>query len=145
MAEITDQASKPILSIMAQFFVVLGAAGLLGLKWFDHRTSPLNLYGSPAVGEHDSGRNERSTPRSFILPATPGVAAAQEAMNDSGIRKRQVSRCVSALRTLGYQIDGDESLLNAKVVEAIYTFQEDRHLPATGKVDDATMRALKCS
>jgi hypothetical protein len=130
---------------MLQILVVLGAGGLLSLKCLDHRTLLLNLYGSQPVEEHDRGRNERSTPRSFVLPATPGVAAAQEAMNDTGVRKRQVLRCVSVLRTLGYQIDGDESLLNARVVEAIYTFQEDRHLPATGKVDDATMRALKCS
>jgi len=132
------------LSNMLQVVVVLGASGLLGLKCLGPRTLHLNLYGSQPVEEHDRGRNERSTPRSFVLPATPGVALAQEAMKDTGVRKQQVLRCVSILRTLGYQIDGDESLLNANVVDAIYTFQEERHLPATGKVDDATMRALKC-
>jgi len=105
----------------------------------------LNIYGLHAVEEHGTGRNERSTPRSFVLPATPGVALAQESLKATGVYPRRVSKCVSVLRTLGYQIDGDESLLNAKVVEAIYTFQSDQHLPTTGKVDELTMRALKCN
>ena len=65
-------------------------------------------------------------------------------MNARDLKKRQILRCVSVLRTLGYQIDGDENLLNAEVVEAAYMFQENRHLPATAKLDDATIRALKC-
>ena len=105
----------------------------------------LNIYGFHAVDEHGTGRNERSTPRSFVLPATPGVALAQESLKATGVYPRRVSKCVSVLRTLGYQIDGDESVLNAKVVEAIYTFQSDQHLPTTGKVDELTMRALKCN
>ena len=145
MSDLARQASKQTLSSTLQILVVLAASGLLGLRYIGHRALQLNLYGSQPVEEHNRGRNERSTPRSFILPATPGVALAQEAMNDTGVRKRQVLKCVSVLRTLGYEIGGDESLMNAKVVEAIYIFQEDRHLAATGKIDDATTRALKCS
>ncbi len=144
--ESSRPASYQALSGVLQILVVAGTVALLSLKFIDHRSILLNLYGShPAEEGHDRGRNERSTPRSFVLPATPGVALAQEAVNEAGDRRQQVLRCVSVLRTLGYQIDGDENLLNAKVVEALFTFQEIRQLPATGKIDDTTMRALKCS
>lgn len=127
-----------------QLLVILSAGGLLSLNWIGHRKLNLNLYGFHAAEERDTERNERSTPRSFVLPATPAVALVQEKMKSSGANQIRLSRCVSVLRTLGYKIDGDDSVLDAKVVEAIYTFQTERHLPATGKVDESTMRVLKC-
>ena len=126
MATISRRGARQTLNRVLQILVVLSASGLLTLNWIGHRSVKLDLYGLHAVEEHGTGRNERSTPRSFVLPATPGVALAQESLKATGVYSRQVSKCVSVLRTLGYQIDGDENLLNAKVVEAIYIFQSDR-------------------
>jgi hypothetical protein len=145
MATISRHGARQTPNRFLQILVVLSASGLLTLNWTGHRSVKLNFYGLHAVEEHGTGRNERSTPRSFVLPATPGVAFAQESLKAPGVYSRQVSKCVSTLRTLGYQIEGDENLLNAKVVEAIYIFQSDRHLPTTGKADELTMRALKCN
>ena len=69
------------------------------------------------------------------MPATPGVAFAQESLKATGVYF-EVTKCVSMLRTLGYQIDGDENLLNAKVVEAMYIFQSEQNLTTTGKADN---------
>ena len=145
MATIPRPGARQTPNWVLQILVVLSASGLLALNWIGHRSVNLNIYGLHAVDEHGTGRNERSTPRSFVLPATPGVALAQESLKATGVYPRRVSKCVSVLRTLGYPIDGDESVLNARVVEAIYTFQIDQHLPTTGKVDQLTMRALKCN
>jgi hypothetical protein len=145
MATTSRPGARPTPNQLLQILVVLSAIVLLSLNWTGHSSVKLNIYGLHAVEEHGTGRNERSTPRSFVLPATPGVAIAQESLKVTGLYPRRVSKCVSVLRTLGYQIDGDESLLNAKVVEAIYTFQSDQHLPTTGKMDELTMRALKCN
>jgi hypothetical protein len=145
MATTSRRGARQTASRVLQILVVLSASGLLTLNWIGHRSVKLEIYGLHAVEEHGTGRNERSTPRSFVLPATPGVAIAQESLKATGVYPRRVYKCVSVLRTLGYQIDGDESLLNAKVVEAIYRFQIDQHLPATGRVDELTMRALKCN
>ena len=132
------------LNRLLQIVVVLSVSGLLSLNWIGDGKLPLNLYGFRAVDERGTGRNERSTPRSFVLPATPAVALAQEKMKNSGADQARLMKCVSVLRTLGYNIDGDDSLLNAKVVEAIYSFQSKRNLPTTGKPDELTMRELKC-
>ncbi len=145
MATISRRRARQTPNRVLQILVVLTASGLLTLTWIGHGSINLNIYGLRAVEEHGTGRNERSTPRSFVLPATPGVALAQESLKATGVYPRRMSKCVSVLRTLGYQIDGDESLLNAKVVEAIYTFQRDQHLPPTGKADEPTMRAMKCN
>jgi hypothetical protein len=145
MATISRREARETPNRVLQILVVLSVSGLLALNWIGHRSVNLSFYGLHAVEEQGTGRNERSTPRSFVLPGTPGVALAQESLKATGRYPRRVSRCVSVLRTLGYQIDGDESVLNAKVVEAIYTFQSDQHLPTTGKVDELTMRALKCN
>lgn len=127
-----------------QIAVILGAASLLGIKLLGGVPFEANYSTLIQKKDHARGRNERSTPRSFVLPATPAVALAQEAMKDNGFSMQRLLRCVSVLRTLGYDIEGDENLLNAKVVEAIYTFQKDRDLNPSGKLDFRTMRALKC-
>ena len=130
--------------VVLQVLVVLSVSGLLSVKFIAHGAVNLSLYGFHAVDERGGSRNERSTPRSFVLPASPAVAFAEENEKDSGIESQQIGRCVAALRVLGYQIDGDENLRNAKVIEAFYIFQRDQHLPATGRPDELTMRALKC-
>jgi hypothetical protein len=130
--------------VVLQVLVVLSVSGLVGVKFIAHGAVNLSLYGFHAVDGRDGNRNERSTPRSFVLPASPAVAIAEEDETHAGIDSQRIGRCVAALRVLGYQIDGDESQRNAKVVEAFYIFQSDRHLPATGRPDELTMKALKC-
>lgn len=90
-------------------------------------------------------RNERSTPRSFILPATPAVAFEQEAQMTDMAQQFQLAKCTRALIILGHQLEDRKSVLNAKLVEAVYAYQAAHSLPTTGRLDQQTMEMLKCT
>lgn len=138
------ESTKNLLYKILQGTIVVFAIIFSYVKW-DNYYSSFNSYGHNSMEERDSERNERSSPRSFILPATPGVAFQQERENNSREGPDQIAKCADMLRNLGYRIDGNETLLNPKLIEAIYTFQVDHNLPATGKIDQATRRLIKCT
>lgn len=95
--------------------------------------------------EEGAERNERSTPRSFVLPATPGVSLEQERQAGAIPGKFDpVASCVARLRTLSYKIYGDEEMDNIEVLEAIVQFQTASGLSPTGKLDEPTTKALEC-
>jgi Putative peptidoglycan binding domain len=96
----------------------------------------------------EGGRNERSTPRSFILPATPAVAFEQETRSaknsTTAISRHQVAVCAIRLLDLGYDVGDEPVAFNAKLSEAIYEYQKKYSLNKTGKLDPATIRSLSC-
>lgn len=97
-----------------------------------------------AVREDEPERNERSTPRSFILPATPAVATEQENQRRelrSGVNSLE---CLRRLQTLGYEADDTPPILTARNVEAIFRFQQDRSIATTGRLDSTTIALLEC-
>jgi hypothetical protein len=118
------------------FFLTLSAL------WF---TSPFQGPGwDNRIEEGDAQRNERSTPRSFILPATPAVAEEQQ---DQARERREgvdVFRCLGRLRTLGYGADDAPPALRARNLEAIFRYQKDRGLKTTARLDRETVRSLGC-
>ena len=89
-------------------------------------------------------RNERSTPRSFILPATPAVTAEQENQAEDARQGVDVFRCLSALRALGYGADDTAPALRARNLKAVFQFQKDHALRRTGWFEPETIRTLKC-
>jgi hypothetical protein len=102
-----------------------------------------------AVGTaNKSERNERSTPRNFILPATPAVAVEQEmrssSYSDVALSRRQLAVCAVRLIDLGYDVGDEPVAFNAKLSQAIYEYQEVHDLNKTGKLDPATIRSLSC-
>ena len=122
-----------------QVTVVIGAIFLVLFKWgVGHE---INGYPSDSP---DAERNERSTPRSFILPATPAVAFEQERRRSDKVRLAQTAKCLGMLRSRGFHVGEVGTLLNAKLVEALYRFQIDHGLLASGQLDEATMKGLKC-
>ena len=126
-----------------QIAVILCAMGFLFSHWMK---ADRDLGGNEFKnsGGSTADRNERSVPRSFILPATPGVTFEQEEQNAGEARQAQIAKCVEALRSLGYQQADSKTFLNAKLVEAVYTYQRAHNLPATGRLDERTMGMLKC-
>ncbi len=138
------QSVKSGAYIVLQATVVLCAIFFLLFKWINVGGDSDN-DGSEVFAVRDAERNERSTPRSFILPATPGVAFEQERQQSDKAKQAQFEACVGMLRGLGYQVGDREALLNAKLVEAVYTFQVEHNLPTTGRLDQATMKVIKCS
>jgi len=97
---------------------------------------------------HESERNERSTPRNFILPATPAVAFEQEmrARKNSLIAKneRQLARCAARLLDLGYDVGDEAVAFNAKLAESIFEYQKTHGLRPTGRLDPTTITKLSC-
>jgi murein L,D-transpeptidase YcbB/YkuD len=122
--------------------IVLGIN--IAFHWIRADINQVNLSTYPSESE----RNERSTPRSFILPATPAVAFEQELRSGKNSEittsKRQIAVCAIRLIDLGYDV-GDESVaFNAQLSEAIYEYQKSQGLNKTGQLDPATIRSLSC-
>jgi hypothetical protein len=122
--------------------IVLG----LNIAFYWVRSANYQLRRSASVRE--SGRNERSTPRSFILPATPAVAFEQEmrsAKNSTtAVTRRQMTVCANRLMDLGYDVGDEPVAFNAKLSQAIYEYQGTQGLNKTGKLDHETIRSLSC-
>ena len=53
--------------------------------------------------ENDPGRNEGSTPRTFVLPASPPVVVEQERKQSLLARKSEIQKCMFKLYDLGYK------------------------------------------
>src|SRR5262249_35539074 len=133
---------KTLLYRSLQATVVVGTILLVLSKWMAGGDG--DSYNMETTEEQNAERNERSTPRTFILPATPGVAFEQERQKAERTMQSQMARCFAVLRHFDFSIDYNTALLDARLVEAIYTFQIVHHLPASGRLDDGTMRELKC-
>jgi len=89
-----------------------------------------------------SSRNENSTPRISILPVSPAVASNKVRTSDS-IDAETVLRLKAILMHLGYDVGQPNSGITAKFKAAVYKYQKGNHLPATGKLDPATLHALR--
>lgn len=99
--------------------------------------------GTPEIWGEESDRNEQSTPRSFILPATPAVTEAQE-RRTLGDLKDAFGPCLARIVANGGVIDDWDDLVNAKLTESIVDFQTSKGLPRSGIFDEQTRKALGC-
>jgi hypothetical protein len=96
------------------------------------------------VNDVEAQRNERSTPRSFILPATPAVAEEQEQQAREVKEGVNVFRCLGRLRVLGYGADDTPPAFRARNLDAVFRFQKDHGLTLTARLDRETVRMLQC-
>jgi hypothetical protein len=108
-----------------------------------------NVLSVPSISyyqqsEEDPERNERSTPRSFILPSTPAVALEQEHRKKFPRIRDAYDRCLSKLIFLGYDIDDVDSTFNAKLIQAIIEFQIKNSINVTGDLDVNTKNKIGC-
>jgi hypothetical protein len=129
-------------TVLALVIIIIGLT--IGFYWI--RSQWTNT--PQTVSASESERNERSTPRSFILPATPAVAFEQEMRADgssTGAKmEKQLAKCAVHLLALGYDVGDEAVAFNAKLAEAIYRYQESRGIFATGRLDAATISRLGC-
>lgn len=88
-------------------------------------------------------RNERSSPRSFILPATPAIAFEQELAKDT--KDEEKNKCIATLHSLGYDIGRRDITGNARLVASIYKYQKKNNIEANGMLDTVTRDTLGCS
>jgi len=96
--------------------------------------------------ENDPGRNERSTPRTFVLPATPAVAEEQERKQILLSRKPQIQKCMFKLYDLGYKDLGSfDDIFDIKITIALINYQRANNLKVSGKFDLETTTTLGCN
>jgi hypothetical protein len=124
-----------------QITVIICGAVLLFAKWT--QLSSEHHEGIIAEAQH-LDRNERSTPRSFVLPATPGIAFEQERQLAERATQGQILMCVEKLRQLGYDVGDGRPMVNVQLVEAVYKYQTEHRLSVTGHLDSFTMEVMGC-
>jgi len=137
-----NQASQFGMQKALQATVIVCAAALVFTKWI---VSSADQHGSEVSEAYNVNRNERSTPQSFILPATPAIAFEQERQLEEKANQDQIAACVWQLKNLGYDVGDGRPMLNVQLVEAIYKFQTEHRLLATGRLDPVTMKVMGCS
>ena len=94
--------------------------------------------------ENDLSRNERSTPRTFILPATPAVALIQEKKKKLWKKEFIMKKCMLRLHDLNYKINNFENMDDISVFIAILRFQKLNSLNITGEINVETSKKLGC-
>lgn len=95
--------------------------------------------------KNSQARNERSTPRTFILPATPAVAFAQEKRLSIVHKKNEIQRCIIKMYDLGYKNIGNfNDYSNFKITLNLIKFQKANNLEVTGEFNIETKTLLGC-
>jgi hypothetical protein len=128
-------------SLVLHACTVIFTMSLIGLWWFGPQSASVGFES----GDSEDGieRNERSTPRSFILPATPAVALAQQSRLQEPLDEG-ISLCLEKLDSRGYGSDRASPLTTARNVTAIFNFQRDQGIVASGRLNDDTRTRLGC-
>jgi len=94
--------------------------------------------------QNATGRNENSTPRTFVLPATPAVAAEQEKLQKLLDNEPKIKLCMLALIDKGYSVGNIEAVDNIHTVVSLIRFQSASHIEVTGEFDSGTAAKLGC-
>ena len=96
--------------------------------------------------ENDPGRNEGSTPRTFVLPASPPVVVEQERKQSLLARKSEIQKCMFKLYDRGYKDLGSfDDIFDFKVTVALINFQRANNIEVSGEFGNETMQKLGCN
>ena len=99
---------------------------------------------SNSAREVDEGRNEGSTPRSFVLPATPAVALIQEAKTERKQREKVIKICMLKLIDEGFYGRDIDDIHDDQIPISVIRFQIRQALETKGEFDLVTREALSC-
>ena len=92
----------------------------------------------------DEGRNERSTPRTFVLPANTAVAYEQEKKFKNNMMREINIKCGLALHDKGYEISNIEAIYSHRVFSQTLRYQYKNNLQPTGSFNMETRKSLEC-
>lgn len=129
--------ARTLLAILTFGFIVVSTYSVYQIYFFSDPRYAI-------ADESDPERNDQSTPRSFILPATPAVAIEQEKRAAELRSGLSTEKCISKLQDLGYQIDDMDTSFNATYIKAIIEFQKSNGMLITGSADSHTRAKLGC-
>ena len=92
---------------------------------------------------HEDGRNNSSTPPTFILPATPAVAEIQE--NRKGLNRVEIIDCAVKLYDKDFKrFSLNNNIDNIYLTVEILKFQNQNNIEMTGFFDNKTKEHLNC-
>jgi hypothetical protein len=129
--------TRNLVSLLTTAFIGVSAYSLYQIFLFDDPRYAVSV-------ESDPERNEQSTPRSFVLPATPAVAIEQEQRAKEVRAGLSSEKCISKLRDMGYQIDDMDASFNATYIKAVIEYQKANNLRVTGVSDVETRKRMGC-
>jgi len=89
------------------------------------------------------GRNNSSTPPTFVLPATPAVAQIQE--RRKALDSDEIIFCAVRLNDLGYMnFSLNRNIDNIYLTVELLKYQNSRNIPMSGEFDKKTKELLMC-
>jgi len=109
-----------------------------GVSWASIN-APKPKAPAPSKSRRRLGRTATSSSRNEVAATTPPVAvkiAGAKSPDDT------VKRAQESLNVAGYDVGTPDGVAGTRTVAAIRKFQEDKGLPLTGKIDEATLAAL---
>ena len=119
-----------------QFLTILFIFFVLIPKQVNHQKSDITL---------DTGRNERSTPRSFVLPSTPAVADIQVEKKKLLKEKESILKCIYFLEKVsGKKLKNNDDIFDFRIKLAILEFQKEKNLNLSLQFDSETRKLLQC-
>ena len=86
-----------------KYIIVITSIQIVFVIFFIFKLSNYDDLVFSPIRNDDSDRNERSTPREFLLPATPAVAEIQEQRRKEK-NKSEIVVCLSILDKKGYDV-----------------------------------------
>lgn len=88
-----------------------------------------------------SSRNERSTPRTSVLPSSPAIADLTISLL-SKPTKQEILLARAILMRQGYDVGNLTGELDAKMRAALFRFQHAKGLPTSAELDAPTRAVL---
>ena len=124
--------------LRAQLIAAMAVATAVQLPAHADAPSPLASISPEDSATILSHRNERSTPRASILPASPAIAHDRQHPGDH----LSVGLAKAVLLRLGYPVGRLDDRTTAKFKVALFRYQRAHGIPSSGTLDEATLRSL---
>ena len=106
-------------------------------------SSEVKNIGETEQANSVSTRNERSTPRSSVLPSSFGTLKKVKSLPGNTSKfKKIVLRLQLALYGLGYEVGSANGNLDANTVAALYKYQKDKGMIPSGKITHEVLDSL---
>lgn len=96
---------------------------------------------SPLLDVMRNSRNEDSTPRDAVLPVSPAIVGLSQEPTSSK-ETAVILRTKAFLLLLGYDVGRLDGRITAKYKAAMFRYQRAHGIPASGELDDVTLRKL---
>lgn len=135
IASIKTQMPKYLTCARPIAALVIVAAALPAHSGDSTSLAPALIKDAAAPPDH---RNERSTPRASVLPASPAIAYSDQNSEE----RFSISLAKAILLRLGYPVGRLDERITAKFKAAVFRYQRAHGILPSGTLDEATLQSL---